>query len=39
VFDGENAENKTSGMTVAGCVLVKSPKGVVVDDKGKPVIR
>jgi hypothetical protein len=38
-FDGENAENKTSGITVSGVLMVKSPEGVVVDDKGKPVIR
>lgn len=38
-FDGENAENKTSGMTVASCIMIKSPEGVVVDSKGKPIIR
>lgn len=40
-FEGDNAANKTAGITVAGVVLVRSPtgEGQVNDDKGKPVIR
>lgn len=40
-FTGEGAADKTSGLTTASCLLVRSPTGenAVLDDKGKPVIR
>lgn len=40
-FTGEGADQKTSGLTVASCLVVRSPSGdnAVKDDKGKPVIR
>ncbi|BEI96785.1 hypothetical protein CcaverHIS631_0203740 [Cutaneotrichosporon cavernicola] len=40
-FTGEGADQKTSGLTTASCLVVRSPEGenAVKDDKGKPVIR
>jgi NAD(P)H-flavin reductase len=40
-FTGEGADQKTSGLTTASCLIVRSPEGenAVNDDKGKPVIR
>lgn len=40
-FEGDDKDQKTAGLSVAGCLLVRSPTGEaqVNDDKGKPVIR
>lgn len=40
-FEGDDKDQKVSGLTVAGCLLVRSPtgEGQVNDDKGKPIIR
>lgn len=40
-FEGDDKDQKTAGLSVAGCILVRSPtgEGQVNDDKGKPVIR
>ncbi|KAL1412506.1 hypothetical protein Q8F55_000252 [Vanrija albida] len=40
-FQGEDAKDKVSGITVAGAIVVKTPEGEgqVLDAKGKPVIR
>lgn len=40
-FQGDDAKDKVSGITVAGAIVVKTPEGEgeVLDKKGKPVIR
>lgn len=40
-FEGDDKDQKTAGLSVAGCLLVRSPtgEGQVNDDKGKPVMR
>lgn len=40
-FIGEGAEEKTSGLTVSSCLLLRSPNGEgrIEEDNGKPAMR